>query len=524
MNHVYLYGPPGSGKSTLGKLLAGRLGIPLVDVDAKIREDAGMPIPEIFAKETEKGFRAREKRALEEVARWERSVVALGGGALVDPACRDIAERSGTVLFLDCSVDLLRDRVARQPGSRPLLNGSADDPTKKIEALMARRAEHYASFGNRIPVADDEQPRMLAAAEILLGTYRIESGDVPSDVLVGANMLDDLGALAVARGLVRRAVVVCDAHTAPLHGARVVASLAAAGVAAECAVIPAGEETKTIDTVQEIWRAFQRAGLGRDDFAVAVGGGVVGDMTGFAAATWMRGMRWVNVPTSLLSMVDASTGGKTGCDLPGAKNMVGAFHSPSLVLADVATLTTLPAREWRCGLAEAVKHAFIADPGLLACTGVADGLRGLPDDTPYDAGGDLVGLTAFVRRALAVKVALVREDPREKGPRAKLNLGHTVGHAVEVVTDFAVKHGEAVAIGTVEEARLAVRMGLAPADWPETVAHAFAGVGLPTALPAGVTFASLADVMRRDKKKKDGRIRFALPCAPGDVRIVPVEL
>ena len=524
MNHVYLYGPPGSGKSTLGKLLAGRLNLPLVDVDAKIREDAGMPIPEIFAKETEKGFRAREKRAIEEVASWDRAVVALGGGALVDPACREIAERTGTVLFLDCSVDLLRDRVARQPGTRPLLNGSADDPTKKIEALMARRAEHYASFGRRVRVADDEQERMLAEAEILLGTFRIESGDVPSDVVVGTDLLDTLGEAAKARGLVRRAVVVCDANTDPLYGARVARSLESAGVAAERVVIPAGEETKTLDTVQEIWRAFQRAGLGRDDFAVAVGGGVTGDMTGFAAATWMRGMRWVNVPTTLLSMVDASTGGKTGCDLPGAKNMVGAFHSPSLVLADVSTLTTLPAREWRCGLAEAVKHAFIADPGLLGRMGVVAGLRGLADDARFDAGGDLEGLAAFVRRALFVKVALVREDPREKGPRAKLNLGHTVGHAVEVATDFAVKHGEAVSIGTVEEARLAVRLGLVSDTWPGQVAAAFAHVGLPTELPAGVTFDSLADIMRRDKKKKDGRVRFALPCGAGDVRVLPVDL
>ena len=523
MNHLYLYGPPGSGKSTLGKLLAGRLDLPFVDVDRKIRDDAGMEIPEIFAKETEKGFRAREKRALEEVASRDRAVVALGGGALVDPACRAIAEGSGTVVFLDCTVDLLRDRVARQPGTRPLLDGSADDPTKKIEALMARRAEHYASFGRRVRVADDELDRMAGEAEVLSGSYRIASGDVPSDVVVGHGLLASVGAWAKARGLARRAVVVCDANTAPLYGARVAESLRAAGIEAECAAIPAGEETKTLDTVQEIWRAFQRAGLGRDDFAVAVGGGVTGDMTGFAAATWMRGMRWVNVPTTLLSMVDASTGGKTGCDLPGAKNMVGAFHSPSLVVADVSTLLSLPAREWRCGLAETVKHAFIADPGLLEALGLFDGLRGLPDDAAF-APADLDALAAAVSRALAVKVALVREDPREKGPRAKLNLGHTVGHAVEVATDFAVKHGEAVAIGTVEEARLAVRMGLASADWPEKVAQAFAGAGLPVELPAGVTFDSLADIMRRDKKKKDGRIRFALPRAPGDVAVVPVEL
>ena len=201
--------------------------------------------------------------------------------------------------------------------------------------------------------------------------------------------------------------------------------------------------------------------------------------------------------------VDASTGGKTGCDLPEAKNMVGAFHSPTFVLADTATLETLPPRELACGMAETIKHGFIADPGILEETGVSP---------------------AQVARSLAVKVKVVTEDAKEKGVRAKLNLGHTVGHALEIATNFAVKHGEAVAIGTVEEARLAVRLGLAPADWPDQVAAAFAKAGLPTALPDGITFESLAEIMRHDKKQRGGKISFALPCAPGDVRLVPVAV
>ena len=222
-------------------------------------------------------------------------------------------------------------------------------------------------------------------------------------------------------------------------------------------------------------------------------------------------------------MVDASTGGKTGCDLPEAKNLIGAFHSPSLVLADVDTLASLPAREVRCGLAEAIKHAFIADPGLLDI--LPTGTTGiLPVENTGTTGVSPVVLAAFVARALAVKVHCVREDPLEKNIRGKLNLGHTVGHAVEVVSDFKIQHGEAVAIGTVEEARLAVRLGLAPADWPDQVAAPFARVGLPTALPEGCTFESLVPVMKRDKKKKGGVVRFALPCAPGDVRLTPVDL
>ena len=507
MRHLFLYGPPGSGKSTIGRLLAARLALPFTDLDAVIVETDGRPIPQIFAEEGEPGFRAREKQALADMSARPRHVVALGGGALLNPECRALAEASGEVLCLACTLETLCRRIDNAPGSRPLAGGHA-----ALEKLMANRAAHYASFPRRLDVTNGTPETLAEAAETLFGAWRIDSGDVPSRVFAGRNLIAGLGEEAAALGLGKRAVVVCDSNTDPLYGERVEASLRAAGVETSRTVIAAGESTKTLATVQSIWSAFLRAGLARDDFAVAVGGGVVGDLTGFAAATWMRGIRWVNVSTTLLSMVDASTGGKTGCDLPEAKNLIGAFHSPSLVLADVDTLASLPAREVRCGLAEAIKHAFIADPGLLDI---------LPTGT---TGVSPVDLSAFVARALAVKVRCVREDPLEKNIRGKLNLGHTVGHAVEVVSDFTIQHGEAVAIGTVEEARLAVRLGLAPADWPEQVAAPFARVGLPTALPEGCTFESLVPVMKRDKKKKGGVVRFALPCAPGDVRLTPVDL
>ena len=518
MRHLFLYGPPGSGKSTIGRLLAARLGLPFTDLDAVIVETDGRSIPQIFAEEGEPGFRAREKQALADMGARPRHVVALGGGALLDPACRALAEANGEVLCLACTLETLCHRIDNAPGSRPLAGGHA-----ALEKLMANRAAHYASFPRRLDVTNGTPEALAEAAETLFGAWRIDSGDVPSRVFAGCNLIAGLGEEVAALGLGRRAVVVCDSNTDPLYGERVENSLRAAGVEAFRTVIAAGESTKTLATVQSIWGAFLRAGLARDDFAVAVGGGVVGDLTGFAAATWMRGIRWVNVSTTLLSMVDASTGGKTGCDLPEAKNLVGAFHSPSLVLADVDTLATLPAREVRCGLAEAIKHAFIADPGLLDCLPVAEGC-----DSPLGEAASRrftsTDLATFVARALAVKVRCVREDPLEKGVRGKLNLGHTVGHAVEVVSGFTIQHGEAVAIGTVEEARLAVRLGLASADWPDQVAAPFARVGLPTDLPEGCTFESLVPVMKRDKKKKGGVVRFALPCAPADVRLTPVDL
>ena len=522
MRHLFLYGPPGSGKSTIGRLLAERLGLPFTDLDTVIVETAGRPIPQIFAEEGEPGFRAREKQALADMGARPRHVVALGGGALLDPACRALAEENGEVLCLACTLETLCRRIDNAPGSRPLAGNHA-----ALEKLMASRAAHYASFPRRLDVTTGTPETLAEEAETLFGAWRIDSGDVPSLVFAGSNLIAGLGEEVASLGLGKRAVVVCDANTDPLYGEKVEASLRAAGVETFRTVIAAGESTKTLTTVQSIWSAFLRAGLARDDFAVAVGGGVTGDLTGFAAATWMRGIRWVNVSTTLLSMVDASTGGKTGCDLPEAKNLVGAFHSPSLVLADVDTLATLPAREVRCGLAEAIKHAFIADPGLLESLSIFEG-RDKRGPSRAESGSSGVPpanvLATFVARALAVKVHCVREDPLEKNIRGKLNLGHTVGHAVEIVSNFTIQHGEAVAIGTVEEARLAVRLGLAPADWPERVAAPFARVGLPTTLPEGCTFASLVPIMERDKKKKGGVVRFALPCAPGDVRLVPVAL
>jgi len=232
---------------------------------------------------------------------------------------------------------------------------------------------------------------------------------------------------------------------------------------------------------------------------------VTGDMTGFAAATWMRGMDWINVPTTLLAMVDASTGGKTGCDLPEGKNLAGAFHPPRLVIIDTDFLKTLSPKLIASGQAEMIKHEIIHH-----CS-----TSNLQPSTSASA----------IAASLLVKVGIVREDPYEtKGRRILLNCGHTVAHAVEKLTDYAVSHGEAVAIGCVEEARLAVRLGLAKPDWPEELAARFAAANLPTALPEGLTFDALKPVMRGDKKRAGNSVTFALPIAWGDVRAIKVDL
>jgi 3-dehydroquinate synthetase len=259
--------------------------------------------------------------------------------------------------------------------------------------------------------------------------------------------------------------------------------------------------------VQQLWSAFLKGGLERGDAALALGGGVVSDLTGFAAATFLRGIRWAVMPTTLLAMVDAGLGGKTGADLPEGKNLVGAFHPPSLVLIDPEALATLPADVFRSGLAEVVKHGVIGDPGLFELC--ARGWEAL-------WGGDR---EALVRRAVAVKVRTIEADPFEKGVRASLNLGHTIGHAVEQAMHFTLDHGSAVSIGMVAEARLAEGMGVAEPGLAGRLEAVLAGLGLPVRMPEGMDRTLMREALMRDKKKAGGSVKFALPVRIGEVRV-----
>ena len=454
---IFLYGAPASGKSTLGKALAERLGADFVDLDERIVAEAGISIPEIFKTRSEAAFRDLESKVLREVVSGPK-VVSLGGGTLLRDENRTLCEENGTVFCIDTPSDEeLARRIGAAPGSRPL-----GDKAKE-------RASHYASFPNRVAAFFDAQSSLVV----------VGCGIAPA-ILAGRN-------------------VVADETVARLWSGRL-------GIS-PFAIIPSGEEHKTPVTVAKLWRAFAEKGLGRKDTVVALGGGVTGDLTGFAAATWMRGISWINVPTTLLSMVDASTGGKTGCDLPDGKNLAGAFHFPKLVVIDTDFLETLSPKLVADGRAEMIKHEAIGGKGF--------GVRGLKP-----------GVSAKeIAENLMVKVGIVREDPLETlGRRILLNCGHTVAHAIEKATGYRVSHGEAVAIGCVEEAKIAVRRGLAPASWPEEFAARFAAAGLPTSLPEGLSLGELVPLMRGDKKREGGAVTFALPCGWGDVRGVKIDL
>jgi shikimate kinase/3-dehydroquinate synthase len=527
MAHIFLYGPPGSGKSTIGQILSERLGRKFIDVDQTIEASARMQIRDIFAAEGEAGFRLREQKALKEAAAdVEPCIISLGGGALLNPDSRAFAESQGTILFLDVNVSILEQRIANKPNQRPLLavkTDCAQPPAagkgKPISQLLAERAEHYGSFPHRVVVGTGSPEETADHVQAELGLYHVYGMGKAYDVVIGGDLFARLDKEIEALEIGKKTVIVGDTHTLPLYGDRVVQALQRAGVEASCFAIPAGEATKTLETVSTILGAFAKAGIERSHTVIALGGGVVGDLTGFASAIWMRGIRWINLPTTLLAMVDSGIGGKTGADLPEGKNLVGAFHAPSAVFIDTSTLATLPVAELRCGLAETIKHTIIGDPDLLpfverfACCKTED------PSQPCSEAADAKRLVQLVARSLAVKVKTIIKDPYEKNVRAALNLGHTIGHAVEHHANFTMLHGEAVAIGTVVESRMAEKAGLAAPGFADGIAKIFDAVGLPTALPKGLTCAQLIEAMLRDKKTASGKIRFSLPAALGDVRI-----
>jgi 3-dehydroquinate synthase len=491
MTHIFLYGPPGTGKSTIGKMLARNLKLPFIDLDRVIETDAGMSIPQIMEQQGESTFRDLESIALKNLASESGSVIALGGGALLRDENRTFTESHGRVVLLMSDVETLFQRINENPSKRPLLTG---DLRAKLTALLEKRGEHYASFSLNVHVDGSPIEQNAHKVQIVLGRHHLSAmGEY--DVVVGQVTNLPYGNL-----------IVTDENVAPHHLARIKNILGDI----PAVIIPAGEEYKNLDTISHLWKSFLANGLDRKSTVIALGGGVIGDMTGFAAATYMRGIHWIGVPTTLLSMVDASIGGKTGFDLPEGKNLIGSFHPPQLVLVDPGLLLTLPQAELISGMAEVVKHGIVSDPELFAIC--SHGLDWVKDN-----------LEELVKRAIAVKIKVIEEDPYEKGIRAALNLGHTVGHAVELVSQFKLRHGEAVAIGTVVEAKYAERIGIAEQGLADKIVETMSALGLPTQIPADMPREDIIRTMRVDKKKSAKAIRFALPVKIGKVELVDVS-
>ncbi len=501
--NIVITGFMGTGKSRNGRQVAQRLGWEFIDMDAVIEARAGKPIAEIFAQDGEPAFRRMEADLCRELAEREHVVISTGGGALVDDANRRALSRHGLVVCLDCEFPELWRRLS-QAQDRPMLY--ADDRRARMEELLARRTPAY----QRIPYHLDTTENYAGeVAEAIVALWRAGARVIPVrgpageyPIHLGRGLLAQAGDLLRRRGLDGKVALVSNETVAPLYAATVEAGLRRAGLEVARCLMPDGEAHKTLETVRSLYDQFVAAGLARDSVIVALGGGVVGDVVGFAAATYMRGVALVQAPTTLLAMVDSSVGGKTAVDLPAGKNLVGAFKPAELVIADLDALDTLPAAELRSGLAEAIKHGIIASPALFE----------------HLEGGGSAAEPWALAEAIQVKVDVVEEDPYERGRRAALNLGHTFGHALEKLSGFRMRHGDAVSIGMVAAARASIALGLADAALLERITGCLRRHGLPVALPAQEPEA-VWEAMGSDKKKQGGRLRFVLPTAIGNVII-----
>jgi shikimate kinase/3-dehydroquinate synthase len=454
----------------------------VLDTDKLVQDQLEMPIASFFAAFGEQKFRRREEPIVLRALRSGAPAIALGGGSVLSETVRN-ALREHTVVWMDISDETAWARAAGE--DRPL---AADRDA--FCALHAERRPLYASIADAFLPEGDRlvrraEPALKALAQAPAGTKLVwaVAGGSEYPVFVGRGLIGGLPRPG------RRAFVVTDSNVGALYGAGL-------RDAHRTITIPAGEEHKTLAVAERVWRELAAEGMGRDDHLVALGGGVVGDLAGFCAATYQRGVPIVQVPTTIVAQVDSAYGGKTGVDLPEAKNYVGAYHQPAAVITDVDTLATLPPEEVASGYAEVVKTALIAGGALW-------------ERVAAGAGVD----ERVVLDCARTKIAVVASDERDGGARQLLNLGHTIGHAIETVTGYRVyRHGEAVALGLLA----ALRLG-GTDDLRGQVAELFAAAGLPTSLTGDVDPEAVVAATRLDKKRVGDRVPFVLVRAPGDV-------
>ncbi len=518
---IILTGFMGTGKSSIGRGLAETLGRRFVDSDELISRRTSRSIAELFEIEGEAAFRAYERAFAREFAGKEQLVIATGGGLMVDPLNAILLGRNNIVFCLKATTDEILSRLERAGTSRPLLQG--EHPQEQLTHLLSQRATAYAQF-TQVETTGKSPSEIIAEVEesfhdfIKSGEWsrpiahievRYPGGDYP--VLVGHGLLNRQGQYLAELG---RNVIMTDSNVGPLHAQRLDYS-----DALRIITFPAGEAFKTLDTVRTLYRELLACGADRQTTVIALGGGVVGDMAGFAAATFMRGVPLIQCPTTVLAMVDASVGAKTGVDLPEGKNLVGAFKQPQAVFADLDTLVTLSPEEFRAGLAEIVKHGLITSPSILTQLEGGHLIQDQGSGTKVTLPAGEVDLLALIVEAILIKRDVVEADPFEAGRRKVLNLGHTFAHAIEQVSGYTIRHGQAVAIGLVAAANLSAELGFCRPDLQQRIEHLLDRLELPVAIPAGLAPEILLKAMSSDKKKAGGRLQFVLIREVGDVFI-----
>ncbi len=509
--NIILVGMMGAGKTTVGKLLAKQLGKTFIDSDEEIQRRTGVTIPHIFDVEGEAGFRSRESCVIQDLLKLDNIVLATGGGAILSANTRPMMKQNGVVVYLKSSVHDLWQRT-RHDHNRPLLQ--TENPRAKLQELHDLRDPLYAETADVIIHTGKQSVQILLEKlqhklesfnqmnenEKAVQTLNLELAERSYSIHIGSGLLDNVE-LLVPHIPHKRAVIVSNTTVAPLYLQGLSEKLASQGVQVQSVILPDGEQYKNSESLNSIYDALLAARSERSTPLIALGGGVIGDITGYAAATYLRGVPFIQIPTTLLSQVDSSVGGKTGINHPLGKNMIGAFYQPRVVLADTATLNTLPDNELRAGIAEVIKYGLIRDLPFL---------EWLEANMEKLLARDTAALQYAIAHSCRNKAEVVGADERESGERALLNLGHTFGHAIENGMGYGVwLHGEGVAAGTVMAADLSQRL-----DWLDSqdvlrVRKLFERAGLPVTGPR-LGAEKYLQLMGLDKKVEDGKIRFIL--------------
>ena len=511
---LVLSGFMATGKSTVGRIVAARMGVPFVDTDEALVAQSGKGIGELFATLGEARFREAEAQlVLPMLDDPTPRVIGFGGGTVTMRAVRHKALERATVVALTATPETIVARVSSLAERPNLLTAS---PLERARDLLALRGDVYAeshgtvSTEGRTPEEIAERVLAIAALDTLavpLGSrsYVVELADgAPERLAASLEELSPSSIFVVTDHNVQNARI--DWLDRALHSVRTPHH--------RVSIVP-GEQSKTLATVSTLWDEMLARGLDRNAVVVAFGGGVVGDLAGFTASTMLRGIRCVQIPTSLLAMVDSSVGGKTGFDHAAGKNLIGSFFQPSRVLVDLEHLSTLPARERAAGLAEVVKIALVLDAPLLSL---------LERTAEAVSAGDREALRPIVRAAIEAKIRVVRDDERESGARALLNLGHTIGHALEAHAGYArLLHGEAVAVGTVIELAATERMGLTATGTAARASALLARLALPTEAPAADLVAAWPYVLS-DKKRASTTLKLPVVTAAGAGAVVPIAI
>lgn len=521
--NVILIGMPGSGKTTLGKHMAERTGMPFIDTDTLIEQTVGKPVTDIFGDMGEEGFRSVEREIIKKAAGMKNTIIATGGGAWVDACSREYLARGGEVTYLACDLRELWRRLQNSPVVRPLLK----EGFSALEKLYNKRHRQYMSAHHIIDTSKSSVEEAVAGlveinelnemrwnADEPLYNQRVSLQDRGYDIVIGSRVMDSVGKLLEERymdgcGSRPKLLLVTNPFVNALYGRKLKYHLQQTGFNVSRFIVPEGEDYKSLEWAGRIYSHLASKAFGREDVVLALGGGVTGDLAGFAAATYMRGMAFVQLPTTLLAQVDSSVGGKTAVNLSEGKNLVGAFHQPDLVVAELGLLKHLSEYHFRQGLAECAKY------GILDSSGFFDMLE---ENLPAIMNREPEVLGSMVRRCCGIKAGIVEKDEREKGLRMVLNLGHTVGHALEAEAGYgSLGHGDAVALGIRVKSYIGCKMNLLNQQDYRRILKLLDGFGL---LSEGVfSLVKVMEYIGKDKKRKKGEIRFVMPKGIGAVEI-----